>query len=54
MGSRRTVKKTTSIPETKKKEELSMKLLDDPKITQPDTPLSQAPRRCRRDGVKVG
>jgi hypothetical protein len=26
------VKKTTSVPETKKKEELSMKLLDDPKI----------------------
>jgi hypothetical protein len=26
------VKKTTSVPETKKKEELPMKLLDDPKI----------------------
>jgi hypothetical protein len=26
------VKKTTSVPETKKKKELSMKLLDDPKI----------------------
>jgi hypothetical protein len=26
------VKKTTSVPETKKKEEVSMKLLDDPKI----------------------
>jgi hypothetical protein len=26
------VKKTTSVPETKKKEELLMKLLDDPKI----------------------
>jgi hypothetical protein len=27
------VKKTTSIPKTKKKEELPMKLLDDPKIS---------------------
>jgi hypothetical protein len=26
------IKKTTSVPKTKKKEELSMKLLDDPKI----------------------
>jgi hypothetical protein len=26
------VKKTTSVPKTKKKEELPMKLLDDPKI----------------------
>jgi hypothetical protein len=29
------VKKTTSIPETKKKEELPIKLLDDPKIPTP-------------------
>jgi hypothetical protein len=35
------VRKTTSVPETKKKEELSMKLLDDPKI-----PIArQNPRR---------
>jgi hypothetical protein len=35
------VKKTTSVPETKKKEELPMKLLDDPKI-----PIArQNPRR---------
>jgi hypothetical protein len=31
------VKKTTSVPETKKKEELSMKLLDDPKILEDQT-----------------
>jgi hypothetical protein len=35
------VKKTTSVPETKKKEELSMKLLDDPKIPT----ARQNPRR---------
>jgi hypothetical protein len=29
-------KKTTSVPNTKKMEELPMKLLDDPKIPRPD------------------
>lgn len=53
------VKKTTSVPETKKKEELPMKLLDDPNIPTANemletTPLPQASRCCRRDGVEPG
>jgi hypothetical protein len=54
------VKKTTSIPKMMKKEELSLKLLDDPKIPtatrnpRKTTPLSQASRRCRQDGVEMG
>jgi hypothetical protein len=52
------VKKTTSILKTKKKEELSMKLLDDPKIPSQmkslkTTPLPQASRRCHQDGVEA-
>jgi hypothetical protein len=48
------IKKTTSVPDTKKKEELPMKLLDDLKIPQPDeileyhttsTSLSKLPPR---------